>query len=107
MRGSPGALRISLLVCAGVASGYLWRAALEAPPGAISEALAPGLPLARPVPAQVVTPRAVHHAKAKTHARKAAGQASRVRQRRHAALARARLASAGGAGHGSGGGSSS
>src|SRR4051812_45504083 len=99
MQGSPGAVRISLLVCAGVASGYLWRAAFEAPAGAISQAVTPGLPLARPVPAQVTPRAASHHAKA--HARKAAARAAHVRQLRHAARARAQLASAeGGSGRG-------
>src|SRR4029079_2781935 len=48
MHGSPGVIRVTLLVCAGVASGYLWRAALESPGGGTREAAAPPLPLRQP-----------------------------------------------------------
>ena len=53
MHGSPGVIRVTLLVCAGIASGYLWRAALESPGGGTREAAVPPLPLRQPATTKV------------------------------------------------------
>jgi len=53
MRGSPSALRLVLLVAAGVASGYLWRLALEPPHTSASPEAAP---IVAPVPTVTVAP---------------------------------------------------
>jgi len=91
MHGSPGVIRVTLLVCAGVASGYLWRAALESPGEATREAAAPPLPLRQPATTKVQqTQILVQPKKAATKGAVARPAA----QRKQAARARARLASA-------------
>src|SRR4029079_6380318 len=104
MHGSPGVIRVTLLVCAGVASGYLWRAALESPGEATREAAAPPLPLRQPA-----TPK-LQQTHIRVQPKKAATKGAVARpaaQRGQVARAQAGLASAvtrqgGGTGRGSG-----
>jgi len=70
MRISADALRVSTLVAAGVASGYLWRAAFETGPLSEGHPVAPGL--VAPVQAAELPPAVIRNARpAKGHAVKA------------------------------------
>jgi hypothetical protein len=72
MRFSADALRVSTLVAAGVASGYLWRAAFETGPLSERHPVAPGL--VAPVQAAELPPAVIRQARpAKRHAVKAGG----------------------------------
>src|SRR4051794_32773792 len=104
MHGSPGVIRVTLLVCAGIASGYLWRAALESPGGGTREAAAPPLPQRQPATTKVQQTQILVPLPSAAPNGAAALPAVPSDQ---VAGARARLASAvarqpGGTGHGSG-----
>jgi hypothetical protein len=72
MRISADALRVSTLVAAGVASGYLWRAAFETGSLSGGEPVAPTLvapaQAAELPPAQIPSPAARHHGASGTKA---------------------------------------
>ena len=92
MDGSSGALRLTLLVCAAVASGYLWRAALESPSNSPNAARAPEplrQPATRAVPGSGSTAAQVAKAHADGHL---AGTDVPVKRQGEHSHARAQLA---------------